>query len=251
MRKLTVLVLWLLLAAGFPVVAQTAAVDAHTQVNDPGAADIAAMADDGKATVEAFFGKPFPEPVHLTVAPDRAAFSAAFPASWGMGKTECWMVGLGVADFLVILSPADWAKEACDHDAANRDQVRGIVVHELVHVYHGQFNPTRDFTGMDDVGWFVEGLAVFVSAQLDHDRLSAAAAAVRSGTAPTTLATLWSGPQKYGLAGSMVAYVDAAYGRQTVVELLPMTKQDEILAKLGVTEAQLLANWRAWLLAQA
>ena len=251
MRAFCLLPFCLVLAGALPAAARAPAVDAHVQAGDAGAADVVAMADDGKATVEAFFGKPFPEPIHLTVAPDRAAFSAAFPAAWGMGQTECWMVGMGVADFLVILSPADWPKEACDHDSANRDQVRGIVVHELVHVYHGQYNPTRDFTGMDDVGWFVEGLAVFVSGQLDHDRLSAAAAAVKAGTAPTTLATLWSGPQKYGLAGSMIAYVDATYGRQTVIDLLPMTRQDEILAKLGVTEAQLLDDWRAWLLKQA
>lgn len=247
MRARLLIPICLALAIAQSVAAQAPAVDARVTAGDPGAAEVVAMAGDGKATVEAFFGKPFPEPIHLTVAPDRVAF----PANWGTGQTESWMVGTGVADFLVVLSPADWAKEACDHDAGHRDEVRGVIVHELVHVYHGQFNPTRDFTGMDDVGWFVEGLAVVVSGQLSHDRLSAAAAAVRAGTAPTTPATLWSGPQKYGLAGSMVAYVDATYGRQTVIDLLPMTKQDEILARLDVTEAQLLDKWRAWLLAQA
>jgi hypothetical protein len=48
-------------------------------------------------------------------------------------------------------------------------------------VYHGQFNPTRDFTGVDDLDWFIEGLAVFASGQLTKERLEQMAAAAAAG----------------------------------------------------------------------
>lgn len=223
----------------------------HATPGDPAAADTRAFIPVAKARVERFFGKPFAEPVRVTLAPDRAAFNAAFPKAWGMDKTECWMVGVGVADFLALLSPADWPREACDHDAKDTWQVHAIIVHELVHMYHGQRNPTRDFTGADDIGWFVEGLAVRVAGQLGHDRLSDPAEAIRSGAAPTALAKAWSGKYRYGVAGSLVAYIDATYGRKTLVALLPATTQAEILGRLRLTEAELLERWKAWVLARA
>lgn len=225
-------------------------IEIHATPGDPGADQVARVTTDGQAQVEAFFGKPFPETIHLTVAPDRKAFDAAFPASWGMTATECWMVGLGVADFLVILSPSDWDKEACDHHADDDAEVSGLVAHELTHVYHGQMNPTRDFTGANDIGWFVEGVAVLAAGQLSEDRLQRATARVRLGEGPKALAEVWTGPDRYGLAGSMAAYIDHTYGRETLAGLLPLTRQADVLAKLGVDESRLLADWRAWLLAQ-
>lgn len=219
--------------------------------SDPAAGEIRALIPKAKIQVERFFGQPFAEPVRVTLAPDRAAFNAVFPKAWGMDKTECWMVGVGVADFLALLSPADWGKEACDHDAKDAWQVRAIITHELVHTYHGQRNPTRDFTGADDIGWFVEGLAVYASGQLDHDRLSRPEEAIRNGAAPTALAKAWSGKYRYGVAGSLVAYIDKTYGRKTLIALLPATTQAEILGELGLSEAELLERWKAWVLAGA
>src|SRR6187549_856520 len=117
---------------------------------DPARAAVARMARSGQRDVEAFFRGRFPEPVHLKLAASRAEFDAAFPASWGMGRTECWMVAVGVADFLVMLSPTAWQHEACDHDPNQAQEVQRIISHELVHVFHGQRNPTRDFAGADD-----------------------------------------------------------------------------------------------------
>lgn len=213
-----------------------------------GDADYSKMIDKGQREVEAFFGSRFPEPIHLTIAPSRADFDKAFPASWGMGKTECWMVGVGVADFMVLLSPAAWKKEACEHNPDDATEVQRLVTHELVHVFHGQHNPTRDFTGAEEIGWFNEGLAVLASGQLDAERLSRTVDAVRSGDEPKTLGEMWTGKNKYGRAGSMVRYLDEKYGRKTLIALLPVVKQADLLARLGVTEDQLLRNWKAWLL---
>lgn len=204
------------------------------------------MLDAGRRTVEAYFGASFPDPVAVTLAPDRAAFTAVLKAEWGVPETQCWMVGTGVADFLVIVSPRAWPAEACEHDAADSQHVQDIVTHELVHVYHGQRNPTRDFDGADEVGWFAEGLAVLVAGQLDRGRMSDPREAVRAGAAPTRLADAWSGRYRYAVSGSLVRYIDVTWGRDAVRDLLPVTTQAQLLARLGVTEQELLDRWKAW-----
>jgi hypothetical protein len=224
-------------------------IDIQVAPADPSRAEIKRMITKGRRDVETFFHLRFPEVIHVKVASSRSNFNDAFPAAWGMDKTECWMVGVGVADFLVLLSPSTWMLHACEHDAKDSNEVQRIVTHELVHVFHGQRNPSRDFTGAEDIGWFIEGLAVLASGQLDAARLSKTADAVRAGEVPKSLNATWSGPHRYGRAGSMVQYLDVKYGRQVLIALLPLVKQSELLARLDVTEAQLLDDWKAWLLA--
>ncbi len=215
---------------------------------DPFASRIAGFAASGHAQVEAFWNAPFPAPVNITLAPDRLEFESAFPSEWGMSSTQCWMVGVGVADFLVMLSPAAWADQACEHDPADEQHIRDILVHELAHVYHGQRNPTRDFTGAEEIGWFAEGVAVLVAGQLDRKRLSDARDAVEEGAAPDLLVNAWSGPYRYGVAGSIARYIDQHYGRSVLFSLLPVTTQDEFLNVLGTTEEALLQSWKRWVL---
>lgn len=213
---------------------------------DPFRAMVEADVADTRRYVEDFFGAPFAEPVNVTVSANRAAFDASLPAAWGIAPSQCWMVGVGVADSLRLLSPSVWSDRAqvCEH-TGDVGEVQGIIAHELTHAYHGQHNPTRDFTGMDDLGWFVEGLAVLVSGQLavyhEHD----AAEAIAANAAPTSLANAWSGRYRYGVCGSMVAYIDGRYGRAKIIELLAATTQQQALASLGVSEAQFLSDWRA------
>ena len=221
----------------------------HAASTDPAAAEVTRMTAVGKSTIERFFGHPFSEPIRLTIAPDRAAFDAALPPAWGMGNSQCWMVGVGVADFLVVLSPTAWPKQSCEHDPRNVADTQRLISHELTHVYHGQHNPTRDFTGADDIGWFVEGLAVVVSGQLDNEHQTDAAQAIQAGAAPTALATAWSGRYRYGVSGSLVRYIDVTYGRHMLVALLAAKTQGEILGQLGATEPQLLDRWKAWVVA--
>lgn len=212
----------------------------------PAGSDIAALVETGRGRVEGFFGQPFMSPVSIVIAPTRAAFDTSLPAKWELTPTQCWMVGVGGGNMLALLSPSAWAGQACEHDGKDARHIQEIITHELVHVYHGQRNPTGDFMGMDDAGWFVEGLAVLVSGQLDDGKRPAAADAIASGAAPSKLADAWSGKFRYGISGSMVAYIDSAYGRPAVIDLLPAITNEQILHKLGVTEAEFLARWRNW-----
>jgi len=223
---------------------QTSNVDFHAPDGDPFANGMREGAAASVQQIERFFGAPFPEPVHFKMVADRKGFDDAV-AKYGLSPTQCWMVGMGTADVMVVLSPQAWAKQACEHDAKDTESTRLLVKHELIHVYHGQFNPTRDFTGVDDLDWFIEGLAVFGSGQLTKDRIDAVHAAIAQGQMPAELSKIWTGPNRYGFAGSLVAYVDSKWGRPTTVRLLKVRSTSEALNILGTNEKALLEGWRA------
>jgi hypothetical protein len=205
----------------------------------------------GERQVADFFGAPFPRPPSLRVAAGRAAFTAALRTVFRQPDVEsaCWMVGVGTAAELVLLSPRRWADQACDHADAGEAAVRGVLTHELVHVYHSQVNASLEAdSGVDlePIGWFVEGLAVLASGQLDERHRGAAREALASGQGPSDLEQAWSGRYRYGVSGSLVAYIDATHGRAALVRLLSDDSEAAILGHLGTSEAALLAAWRAW-----
>ena len=201
-------------------------------------------------TVEAFFGAPFPRPFTVVVHPDRGSFDASFPPEWGLGRTECWMVASGVANGVQLLSPRAWKAEACEHDAGDRAHVERLLAHELVHVYHGQHNPSPDFVDVTGLDWFVEGLATLVSGQLEDPSLLSARTALERGQGPASLARAWTGPARYGVSGSLVAFVEHELGRARLTGLLGATSEGELLDALGLGEEELLARWRVWVLAR-
>lgn len=207
------------------------------------AATLKPHVEAGQRRIEKYFGKPFPKPFEVEVLPNRASFDEYFQRRWKAAKTEPWMVGAGVADRFVLLSPRVWKTEAREHNPDDAGHLRDLVAHELVHVYHGQICPKPEFDGMDDMGWFVEGLAVYVSGQLEHTHRTAAADAIRLGKAPAKLADAWAGKHRYGVSGSLVEFVEKRYGRETIRKLLTITSNGDALKLLDTTEAQLLHDW--------
>lgn len=199
--------------------------------------------DAGRKRVEGYFGRPFPKPFLVEVLSSRGEMDAAFARRWKTQKTACWMVAAGVADRLFILSPRVWKTEGCEHDASPA-HVGEIVGHELVHVFHGQHAPNGDFNGMDELAWFVEGLATSVSGQLDGAHAGDARAALKAGRGPKSLARAWSGHYKYGVCGSLVRFVETTRGRATVDRLLRLGTNAAAMATLGMTEGAFLAAWR-------
>ena len=198
----------------------------------------------GASEVEAFFRSPFTSAFDLHLFPHRADLDRFAHDRWGMASTECWMVAMGSGSGLVLLDPAVWSTEACEHDGDDAKHVQQIVTHELVHVFHGQRCPNHEFDGMDEMGWFIEGLAYFAAGQLDEKGVARARKAAKGGL-PHSLATAWSGETRYILSASIVAYVDRTHGRATLLSLLTATNTRELLERLGTTEERLLAEWRA------
>jgi hypothetical protein len=195
--------------------------------------------------IEEFFGEPFPLSFEVDVPADRSSFDAAFPAEWGIAPTQCWMVAYGVAQRLEVLSPRVWREQACEHDPADIAHVHTLLAHELVHVFHGQHNESGDFSGVEGLDWFVEGLAVYASGQLEQTHIAPASEAIARGVEPKDLASAWSGKYRYGVCGSLVRHLDERVGRAVLVQMLSAKTSAELLALAGVSEEELLRNWRA------
>ena len=213
---------------------------------------VAGCIQSGRIEVERAFGEPMPRPFDVHICGHRADMEAVAREAWQVPELPCWAVAMGSGSRLVVLDPAVWGTEACEHDPRDRVAVQRIITHELVHVFHGQHRADSEFTQADEVGWFVEGLAVEVSGQLDAERLQQAAELVRRGEGPTRLVDGWSGPARYAVAGSMVRFVrirlgDGVEGRQGIKGLLGASTNAEILAALECDEADFLTAWRTWL----
>jgi hypothetical protein len=86
-------------------------------------------------------------------------------------KSECWMVASGVARKIDIISPAQWNRESCEHFFEDKIATQQLITHELFHVYHGQLNASHDFSDVENIDWFVEGLATYASGQCTRQRI--------------------------------------------------------------------------------
>ena len=154
------------------------------------------------------------------------------------------MIASGVAHRLDILSPNAWTREACDHNGNDSIEIRQVIWHELVHVYHGQYNPNHTFTYIENLDWLVEGIATYISGQLDQKRLQRIKNAIENNKTPSSLNDFWKGQDKYGLSGSMAAFIDKQLGRNNLFRLLQLTKKQEVLKSLDMTEEELISNWK-------
>lgn len=196
--------------------------------------------------VEEFFGEPFAAPYVVRIFPDRAALDHHWASTWGGEgfRGQCWMVASGVADELAMLSPRMWKEQACEHDSDDPIHVARIIAHELAHVYHGQRYTTPDFEGMDDLGWFAEGVAVLVSGQLDDERRAQAKEAIEAGVALTQLEDAWSGQYRYAVGGTLAEFVYQRLGREGLLAALSYEKLPELLEALKMSADEVLAAWK-------
>jgi hypothetical protein len=200
----------------------------------------------GRVHVEGFFGQSFPSPIRVRLHAHRKDMDAILAVDWEEPgfKSECWMVASGTGAGVDLLQPGVWPTEACEHDPKDSEAMTKLLAHELVHVFHGQLNPSSDFSALEGLDWFVEGLATYASGQLDSHRLKEVRAAVSEGRLPDSLDKFWSGPLRYGLSGSVVAWIDQCMGREKLMEFLVIKKKDQLLKMLGTSELDLLSSWR-------
>ena len=202
--------------------------------------------ESGINNIVTFFGNAFQDTFNVYIFPDRLSLDKQWQQDWGDPKfrSECWMVASGVGHRLDILSPNAWNKEACDHNANDSTEIRQVIWHELIHVFHGQNNPDHTFSYIEKLDWLVEGVATFVSGQLDEKRLQRIKQMINDDRTPSSLDNFWKGQEKYGLSGSIVAYINKAYGREKLFHLLKFTNKQEALKFLGLSEEQLLKAWK-------
>ena len=193
-----------------------------------------------------FFHHSFVNKFDVYVFPNRASMDKQWQKDWSDStfQSQCWMIASGVGHRLDMLSPNAWAKEACDHNANDSTELNQVIRHELVHVFHGQHNPDHTFNYIEKLDWLVEGVATFVSGQLDAKRSQRIKQLINENKVPSTLDNFWKGQEKYGLSGSIVACIDNKYGRNKLFELLKQTNKEAALKFLGISETQLVADWK-------
>lgn len=198
-----------------------------------------------KNKVEAFFGKPFPRHFTINIYPSRLLLDASWQQAWKMPEfhSECWMVASGVAEQLDLLSPTVWSTAACEHRWEDQTASERLIAHEMTHVYHGQHNESPDFSATSGLDWFVEGLAVYASGQCDSLRMADLRQWLDSHAMPHSLDEFWTGPQKYGLSGSAVRFLDQKLGREKLGSLLGYAKKEDLLQAIGMSEAAFLSAW--------
>jgi hypothetical protein len=203
--------------------------------------------------IERFFARSFPRAFNVRIFPDRSSLSAYWRAAWQAPdfQPECWMVASGTGSMLSLLSPQVWTSQACEHDTRDAVASYQIILHELVHVFHGQYNPHAELDSLDDIGWFVEGVATYASGQLERAHARRVEEAVAKGVLPHALKDIWTGPYRYGLSGSLVRFIDITYGRGKIVAMLGCTSEKDLLGLLETTEDELLSRWTKTLQAGA
>jgi hypothetical protein len=188
----------------------------------------------------------FDPPVPLWVYPDRGSLTRHWRIAWQRPDLvpECWMIAAGWASELNLLSPAAWPGEACGHPAGDALYRRMVIGHELVHALHAQQNAT--YPQLDaTMPWLNEGLAVYVSGQLEAVYQPGGLLARGLARNPQSIAELWALPENYALMGSLIRYLDQSRGRPILRALLQVDSPAQFLDLVGVGEAELLAAWKA------
>lgn len=201
----------------------------------------------GLKQVQKFFGQPWRHRFVVRIFPDRKSLDRHWRTKWKEPafSSKCWMVASAVQDELSMLSPRAWKEQACEHDPTDETHLQNLITHELVHVYQDQYNPTDGYEGMEKLGWFVEGLATFVSGQLSEGHLASPREAVELGKVPAKLSHAWKGKYRYGVCGSLVQLVHRRVGRERLFELLAAVQTRAILDALAIDEERLLSAWQA------
>ena len=204
---------------------------------------------NGISSIHFFFDMKYKKGFDVFFHPNRKSLDSTWQKDWQMPqfRSECWMVASGIDTKLDVISPKMWDKESCEHIYTETKKTQQLITHELVHVFHGQLNKSPDFSNVEGIDWFVEGLATYASSQLDSTRLTEIKKAIADKNTPNTLDKFWAGKLKYGLAGSIVKYIDYKFGRNKLKELLSLTKKSEMLTTLNISEKELLTNWSAYM----
>ena len=99
------------------------------------------------------------------------------------------MVASGVADRIVFLPPRFCKTQAAELDPADAEHIRDLCSPRVGPALSWSTEPGgRIFDRMDlFCGWFVEGLAVYVSGQLERSHRTAARDALKAGKVPIWL----------------------------------------------------------------
>ena len=205
--------------------------------------------NNGKKSVSDFFQSTFYNEFDIYIHPNRISIDSSWQKDWNIPefKSQCWMVASGIAIKLDIISPKIWDNVSCEHIYSNTIKTQQLITHELIHVFHGQRNISPDFSNVNGIDWFIEGLATYASGQCDSIRVSEVKNAILENKMPQHLNKFWTGNLKYGLSGTVVMYLDKKYGRKKMIQLLKHNNMKEVLLSLETTELEIISGWKEYM----
>jgi hypothetical protein len=216
-----------------------------TQADSADVYSYLAYFDNSYQHIEQYFGEKFLTKFEVYIHPNRSSIDLEWSANWDMPgfKSPCWMVATGVADQFDLLSPRVWNEEACDHDPDNKIEIQKLITNEMMSVFHGQINLDHFFSTMKEMAWFIEGVAIFISGQLDDGKMQDTKILVQEDRFPRDLTKFWQGDSRYGLSGSLVKFIHTKFGTEILFELLKTQTNEELLKKIDMTEELLIEQW--------
>lgn len=201
--------------------------------------------DNAQESIEKYFNNKFLTKYDIYVHPNRKSLDLQFSSEWNIPgfKSECWMVASGVADQFNLLSTRVWDTESCEQNHGVASAIQQLITHEVMHVYHGQINLDHFFENMGDMSWFIEGVAVMVSGQLDSEKMSKVKQIIKEDRYPRLLNKLWNGDDRYVICGSLVNYIRGRYGVEKIAEILKAQSNEQLLKLLKISERELIDSW--------
>jgi len=210
-------------------------VTVHYEQEEAAALEVLALADEHASAIEAALGVDEPLRYAIYVYDEQATMQRK-----GYGLLTAlldldWYIGDNVGTTILLTSPANPGPA---HDA---DTVRQALLHEMVHAATSVANPDLSY-------WLDNGLAGYLS-----DQHPPADFAVPDYPVPTLedtrvsglLAPLrFAGFNGYPMSFTYVEFLDRTFGWDRVRALMAT---GDHASSLGVDEAQVYAQWVAWL----
>ena len=89
---------------------------------------------------------------------------------------------------------------------------------------------------------------MWASGQWPREYGAQARDAARASNFPTSFQAMWSTPAGYALSGATIAYLVDRSSGAAIYDLFAAESWSSLLASQGVTEGELIAALRAWLL---
>jgi len=206
------------------------------------AGNLLAVGEVARRQIESFTGEAITD-FDLRIYPDRAQFEAYW-REIGF-RPQCWMIARATRTGIEMLAPRVWAAERCGHDGGSSIEVQRVVSHEAMHVFHARVNPLPEVNHLAGLKWLNEGVAVYSAQQLDASMRNQAAQFASGDLAGVSLSSLGLNAVGYSVGGSIAEFIDQAYGRTALLHALRAPSTTAVLDTLQVSEAGLLASWKA------
>jgi hypothetical protein len=206
---------------------------------------------EGVRTITSFFDTGFSKHFQIYVQPNRNAFDTKEQERRHnrFFKSECWLAATGTIEGINLLSPLRWQDEPCSGrytEYSDTVKTKKLFIHEMVHVFHAQhqqLNHTNDEVDF----WFLEGIAYYVSGQMDSTAARMVQTAFTNQRIPDHLSAIGQISDinlRYAVSGSLLQFISATYGKPLLRKMLVPDNEKDLQAVMPVSEKDLIGRWK-------